>query len=93
MKNISPDTEILIVEQNLNFNFKNGNNHNFFAVAVVIFVAFKVFSPKANEGLIKKYEDHIEEQHQYIKQLEKDYNDLVAIQYHQIKERLNGKQI
>lgn len=61
------------------------------AVAVVIFVAFEVCSTKKNIKMIKKHQDHIEEQEQYIKQLEKDYNNLVEMQYKQIKDKINGQ--
>lgn len=60
-------------------------------IVILVFVGFECSSTKGYKRIIAKQEKLINEQSDFIKVLEKDYNDLVEIQYKQLKEKINGK--
>lgn len=60
-------------------------------VVILIFVGFEMSSINSYKRTIAKQQKLIEEQSDFIKVLEKDYDIVIQKQFENIKKKLNGK--
>lgn len=60
-------------------------------VVILIFVGFEMSSIKAYKKTIAKQQKLIDEQSDFIKVLEKDYDIVIQKQFEYLKNKINGK--